>query len=69
MGKIGWRRSLDGWTKDVARVRGPIMGKDMFWVYINGSRYTPTGHFEDAVSFATGAAARAYADEILGNLS
>lgn len=62
--KHGWTRSLDGWVKGNARVRGPIMGSEMFWVYVGGSRYTPTGSIEDAVSFPTGLEARKFADTL-----
>jgi hypothetical protein len=33
-----------------------------FWLYHNGLRYTPTGRFEDAVSFASATAAKRYAE-------
>jgi hypothetical protein len=40
------------------------MGSEMFWVYVGGSRYTPTGSIEDAVSFPTGLEARKFADTL-----
>jgi hypothetical protein len=47
------------------RVRGPIMGKPMYWLHLNGSRYTPTGLFNDAPSFVSRRAAEAFADCLL----
>jgi len=47
----GWLKSFDGWTWGEWRIRGPIFGRSMFWVYRAGSRYTPSGRFDDAVSF------------------
>lgn len=53
-----WQRTaLGDWLSADGRwrVRGPLMGKRMFWLFLNGARYTPTGRFEDAPSFATAA--------------
>lgn len=35
------------------RIRGPIWGKRMYWLYRNGSRYTPTGSYEDVANFTS----------------
>lgn len=61
-----WRRCGTGWVSaDGAwRVRGPLMGKAMFWLYRVGSgRFTPTGRYEDAVNFKSAAAAKRYAEQ------
>lgn len=58
-----WRRAANGdWIAcDGAwRIRGPMMGRRMYWLYRNGTRVTPTGRFEDAVSFTTSSAAKGY---------
>lgn len=58
----GALRSSDGrWS-----IRGPIFGAPMFWLYRDGSRYTPTGRFEDAVHFATAADARRFVSTLTG---
>ena len=57
-----WRRTATGWvsTDGRWRVRGPIMGQKMFWLYRVGfGRFTPTGRYEDVVSFPTAAQAKA----------
>lgn len=61
-----WRRTATGWVSDDGqwRVRGPIFGQLMFWLYRQGSRYTPTGRYDDAVQFRTAAQARAYANAL-----
>jgi hypothetical protein len=54
----GWT-SHDGlcrWT-----IRGPIMGKPMFWLYRDGARFTPSGRYDDVVSFTTARKAKAFA--------
>ena len=55
-----WTKTATGWVRGSWRIKGPIMGKPMFWLYRNGLRYTPTGKFDDAVSFATAAAAKQF---------
>ena len=64
-----WRRIPIGdslWDDGVSswRVRGPMWGLRMFWLYHDGLRYTPTGLFRDAMSFRTRRAAKAFADKI-----
>lgn len=62
-----WTRTAFGWTghNGLCRwaVRGPIMGKPMFWLYREGSRFTPTGRFADVVSFKTAREAKKYATQ------
>ena len=69
-------RTADGWKKSPAggwvspsgsySVRGPIMGQKMYWLYYRapgekaGSRWTPTGRYQDAVNFTTVKAAKAF---------
>ena len=59
-----WVRTLDGWTMQDAggrwRIRGPIMGKRRYWLYRNASRVSRIGTYEDACTFASVAAAKAY---------
>lgn len=68
--KIGWRRApnagTQGWVSQdgVWKIRGPLMGKPIFWLYRNGSRYTTTGRYEDAVHFASAAAAKTFVDNL-----
>jgi hypothetical protein len=68
-----WRRTaMGGWITEDGRwgIRGPIFGKAMFWVYwrsadaLSASRYTPTGKYDDAVSFPTAAAAKEFVEKI-----
>ncbi len=59
-----WTRTATaGWTMHdgVSRwtIRGPIMGKPMFWLYRDNTRFTPTGRYDDVVSFKTAREARA----------
>jgi hypothetical protein len=65
-----WLRTADGYTLMHGghrwRVRGPILGKPMFWLYRDGSRYTPTGDFEDALNFASARAAMAFVEALPG---
>lgn len=60
----GWTRSWKGWvsTDGVWTIRGPIFGQPMFWLYRDGSRFTPTGRYNDAVSFTTAAEAKAFVE-------
>jgi len=70
---LHWRKTAVGdWTAyadrrryRVRRVNGfnPPAGP-WFWVYVNGVRYTPTGHYEDAVSFPTAIKARRFAERL-----
>jgi hypothetical protein len=65
---MSWRRAPragpQGWVSEDGRwsVRGPIHGRPMFWLYRDNQRYTPTGRFDDAVSFPTAREAKAYAE-------
>lgn len=65
--KKDWRRdALGGWiTLDGRwRIRGPIFGKPMFWLYRDGVRYLAApGNYDSAVSFPTRAKAQHFADE------
>jgi hypothetical protein len=59
MGREHW----NGWTVRRApsfRVENGQVTR-LYWLYRNGSRYTPTGRYDDAVSFPSAPAARAYA--------
>jgi hypothetical protein len=50
----------------IRRVNGFRRGAPpLWWLYVGGSRYTPTGRFEDAVSFATIDKARHYAEALV----
>lgn len=46
----------DRWT--IRQITFSALGRRTFWVYKNGSRYTPTGKYDDAVSFETLEAAK-----------
>lgn len=59
-GSGGWLSQDGRWT-----VRGPIMGKPMFWLYVDGRRYTPSGRYEDAVSFKSAAAAKRFVVDLV----
>lgn len=64
-----WRRTASGnwitvdgkWT-----IRGPIMGKPMYWLYdsVNHVRYTPTGKYDDCVNFPTVAEAKKFVTKL-----
>lgn len=49
-------------------IRGPIMGKPMYWLYLNHGRFTPTGDYNDAVHFASVAQAKAFAEKLAERL-
>ena len=55
--RMKWSKTATGWTAHDGlcrwTIRGPIMGKPMFWLYRDGSRFTPTGRYDDVVSFTT----------------
>lgn len=57
--KIPWRKSLDGQVAvDVCghtwRIRGPIYGKPMFWLYRDGDRVCERpGDYDSAVHFTS----------------
>jgi len=60
-----WSKSSDGFVAldahgDRWRIRGPIMGQRMYWLYFNGTRVTPTGRYNDVVNFASVRKAKAY---------
>ena len=61
-----WRKGPLGWvtTDGRWRIRGPVYGKPMFWLYgphpQHHGRYTPTGNYEDVVNFPTARAAKDY---------
>lgn len=61
-----WLKTFNGFVGDSPHgrymVRGPIFGKACWWLYLNSSRFTPTGRFEDALSFPTAAAAKRYVE-------
>ena len=63
-----WRRSLDGWVSSDGRwrIRGPIMGQRMYWLYWDGTRYTPTGRYADSVHFTSVQGARAFVRRVEG---
>jgi len=58
--------ALDGTTRyRIRRVNGFKAGAGpWFWLYVNGARHTPTGSYEDAVSFSSAASARRYAEKL-----
>jgi hypothetical protein len=63
-----WVKAPTGWLRWTRlgrwRIRGPIWGKPMYWLYLNGSRVTATpGDYNTAVSFPTVAAAKRYVDQ------
>lgn len=65
--KMQWKKVLDGWLSKNGkwRIRGPIMSKPMYWLIQTGvGRYTPTGKYEDVVSFTTLDAAKQYAETL-----
>lgn len=65
---MNWNRGATGdWVSEDGkwRVRGPIMSRPMYWLYAVGvGRYTPTGKYEDAVSFVSATKAKRYAEQI-----
>lgn len=61
----GWRKTATGWVRGDGkwRVRGPIMGKPMYWIYrVGAGRLRRGAAFDTAVSFPTATAARNYVD-------
>jgi len=66
MGKH-WTKTKAGWVSNDGRwrIRGPVFGRTEFWLYrVGAGRYTPSGHHDDAVAFATLAEAMHYAARI-----
>lgn len=64
-----WLKSFSGWVSLSPAgtrwaVRGPIMGRRMFWLYRDGLRFSPTGRHNDALCFSTSAAAKMCAEGI-----
>lgn len=66
---MDWKRSALGHVltigKDVWRIRGPIFGKSMYWVYFNHSRYNETGSYEDSIRFGTLRAAKRFVERVV----
>jgi len=73
--KMGWRKCPNagshGWLSTDGRwkIRGPIWGKPMYWLYYNptpghggAGRFSETGHYEDSLSFPTASAAKKYVE-------
>lgn len=61
-----WKRcAVGGWiTADgVWRIRGPIWGIQMYWVYNQHGRFTPTGKYNDCVSFVSVYSAKRFVGE------
>lgn len=74
-----WKKTPWGWVSADGRwnVRfAPVSAGRWFWLYEHGrradgtiypiGRYSPTGKYADAVGFATGAEARAFAANLGG---
>jgi GNAT superfamily N-acetyltransferase len=64
-----WRRTASGdWLSPDScwKIRGPIFGKPMYWVYHDGGRYTPTGKYDDVVHFTTVAMAKKFIESMGG---
>lgn len=62
-----WRkRAVGGWITDDGRwvIRGPIFGKKLYWVYLYGVRYSPTGGYDKSVSFDSLETAKRYVMEV-----
>ena len=73
---MNWRRtSTGGWISEdgVWKVRGPIFGFSMYWLYYNplapkgkgaGQRYLrEEGNYDSAVSFRSAGAAKKFAEK------
>ena len=57
-----WTKSFDGWVSGDWKVRrAPSFNRPLFWLYYRHARFTPTGRYDDAVSFPTAAAAKDFA--------
>lgn len=56
------RAGTNGWVSGGWTVRGPLMGKAVYWLYKDGQRYTETGRYDDAPYFTTAAEAKAFAE-------
>lgn len=50
-----WRRTFDGWISGDGqwRVRGPMMGRRMFWLYHSGLRVRTGVGYDTAVHYQT----------------
>jgi hypothetical protein len=61
------RRAVGGWITADGQwtIRGPIMGKPMYWLYFKNGRYTPTGHYNEVVSFTTVSQAKAFVSDLV----
>jgi len=66
--RLGWRKNPWGWTSTRGRsrwmVKGPILGLRVYWLYRDGSRYTPTGSEGGVVCFRSAGSARACAERL-----
>lgn len=64
-----WAKSLDGFVSDNGnwRIRGPLFGKQIYWLYQGGQRHCAVaGEYDTAVSFDSLKAAKAFVDENVG---
>ena len=57
-----WRRALDGWVSGDGRWRVRKVQR-VFWIYRDHQRFTPTGRFEDVLSYTSALAAKARCEE------
>jgi len=50
--EIVWKKALDGYVSldGVWKIRGPLFGKRIFWIYKNGQRFCETEKYDSAVS-------------------
>lgn len=53
--KLEWKKAIDGWAAYADgrhwKIRKVTMGsRVLYWIYLDHSRFTPTGSYEDAVS-------------------
>lgn len=69
-----WTKSIDGWCNDagwkIRQVNGynGTRATKLYWVYTpEHVRFTPTGHYDDAVSFQCVRSAKKYIEFILAN--
>lgn len=63
---MDWRKAPTGWVSADGkwRIRGPIMGKRVYWLYhVGGGRHLlNTNDYESAVQFRSVAAAKRYVE-------
>lgn len=70
---MDWKRTATGnWITSDGKwsIRGPIFGKPMYWLYdaVHHNRYTPTGKYDDCVSFTSLKSAKRFVEGVHSNI-